>query len=191
MTATAYAHIDFKPSGAPIIIGMRLRVDVIVANYIDGVRTPAEIAANYPPLTLAQIHAALTYSYDHQEEMDRQMAEDDRSYAELSAQQPVTREGLLGSASPQGGHPRDRTRSRSHQPGQGSGDNHSRLAPPQKNVCRRDSCTPPDPQLRSRHQGVADYGKGLRARGDCEHRPLPAIVSNPIRRKPKPHPRTG
>jgi uncharacterized protein (DUF433 family) len=83
MTTTIYAHIDFKPSGAPIIKGTRLRVDVIVANYIDGTRTPAEIAADYPPLTIGQVHAALAYYYDHKDEMDHQMAQDDRRDAEL------------------------------------------------------------------------------------------------------------
>ena len=34
------------------------------------------IHTQYPYLSLAEIHAALAYYYDHQEELDRQIAED-------------------------------------------------------------------------------------------------------------------
>lgn len=85
MTTTSYAHIDFKPSGAPIIKGTRFRVDLIVKDYIEGRMSPDEIAASYPPLTLGQVHAALAWYYDHKDEMDRQVKEDDRRDADLRA----------------------------------------------------------------------------------------------------------
>ena len=39
-------------------------------------RSPDEIVAAYPHLTLAQVHAALSYCYDHLDEMRREYQED-------------------------------------------------------------------------------------------------------------------
>ncbi len=38
------------------------------------------------PLTLAQIHAALAYYYDHREELDKQLAQDEMRLAAYAAQ---------------------------------------------------------------------------------------------------------
>jgi uncharacterized protein (DUF433 family) len=38
--------------------------------------TPEEILEKYPHLTLAQVYDALSYYYDHQEEIDRDMEAD-------------------------------------------------------------------------------------------------------------------
>jgi uncharacterized protein (DUF433 family) len=61
-----------------------------------------EIQAQHPHLTLAQVHAALSYYYDHQAEMDAQivrMAEEDealRTQAGASrAEQRLRQRGLL------------------------------------------------------------------------------------------------
>ena len=47
--------------------------------------TPAEIAATYPTITLAQVHAALAYYYDHREEIQAAIAEEDRFVEEMKA----------------------------------------------------------------------------------------------------------
>jgi hypothetical protein len=50
--------------------------------------TPEEIVATYPTITLAQVHAALAYFYDHRAEIEAEMAEEDRMFEELKAKQP-------------------------------------------------------------------------------------------------------
>ena len=56
-------------SGRPCIAGTSLRVtDVIMANLYHG-RSPDQIAADYE-LSLAKVHAALAYYYQHKEELD-------------------------------------------------------------------------------------------------------------------------
>lgn len=63
--------------GKPCIAGTRIRVqDVVVWHEHQG-QTPEEIAAAFPQLSLAQIHSALAYYFDHQQEIRDQMKADD------------------------------------------------------------------------------------------------------------------
>lgn len=61
--------------GRPIIAGTRTRVSNIVAYYKLGL-SPEELAREFPHLTLSHIHDALSYYYEHQEELDREIDED-------------------------------------------------------------------------------------------------------------------
>jgi Protein of unknown function (DUF433) len=45
--------------------------------------TPAEIVATYPTLTLAQVHAALAYYYEHRAEIQMAIAEEDKFVEEV------------------------------------------------------------------------------------------------------------
>jgi len=58
--------------------------------------TAREIQENYPHLSLAQIHAALAYYYNHKAEIDALLEEWDKEYEELRAQdtEPLTRSML-------------------------------------------------------------------------------------------------
>jgi uncharacterized protein (DUF433 family) len=47
---------------------------VAIATLLHGL-TPEELLQHYPHLTLAAIHDALSYYYDHQETIDREIAE--------------------------------------------------------------------------------------------------------------------
>jgi uncharacterized protein (DUF433 family) len=65
-------------SGRPCIAGTRVRVMDIIGAYKAGV--PDEQLQDYfssRPLTLSEIHAALAYYYDHQEEIDAAFSEDE------------------------------------------------------------------------------------------------------------------
>lgn len=65
-------------SGRPCIAGTRVRVMDIVAAYRTGV--PDEQLQEYfstRSLTLSEIHSALAYYYDHQDEIDAAFAEDE------------------------------------------------------------------------------------------------------------------
>ena len=65
-------HIELRANrgGSPraYIEGTRVRVqDIFVQAEIHG-RTPAEIQEGLPQLSLGQIHAALSYLFDHRDE---------------------------------------------------------------------------------------------------------------------------
>ena len=67
-----YPYITQKEGvcgGKPIIAGTRIRVQDIVIEYSQMGLIPDEIVQAHPHLTLAQVHDALSYYYDHAEEI--------------------------------------------------------------------------------------------------------------------------
>jgi hypothetical protein len=58
--------------------------------------SPEEMHVQYPHLSLSQIHAALSYYYEHQAELDADIERRDREVEELRAEQsnPLTRQEL-------------------------------------------------------------------------------------------------
>ena len=61
--------------GKPVITGTRTPVDSIVFHHKMS-NTPEEILDKFPHLTLPQIYDALSYYYDHRDEVDRDMESD-------------------------------------------------------------------------------------------------------------------
>lgn len=61
--------------GRSIISGTRTRISNIIAYYKLGL-SPEELVREFPHLTLSQIHDALSYYYEHQEEIDREIDEE-------------------------------------------------------------------------------------------------------------------
>ena len=96
MEPTLTGHIEIrsdKCGGKPCIAGTRIRVwDIYVLHERLG-KTPDEILADYPELSLADVHAALAYYFDHQAEIDAQMKAADEFISQLKAQ---TGPGPLG-----------------------------------------------------------------------------------------------
>lgn len=78
MQPTTVNHIEATPSvcgGKPRVAGTRIRVeDIVVWHELRG-KSPDEIVADFPQLSLADVHAALSYYFDHREEIQRQMRE--------------------------------------------------------------------------------------------------------------------
>jgi len=89
-TKTLDQHIEITPGvagGKPRIAGHRITVQNIVIWHEWMGRGADEIAAEYG-LTLADIHAALAYYYDHQAEMDAQMREQEEFVEALRRKTP-------------------------------------------------------------------------------------------------------
>lgn len=75
---TVSAHIDITPGvcgGKPRITGHRITVQDIAAWHERLEMGADEIASEYS-LTLGDVYAALSYYYDHREEIDRAMQAD-------------------------------------------------------------------------------------------------------------------
>ncbi len=72
-------HIESRPDtcgGRPCIAGTRIRVqDIYVSHELQGM-TLNEILVAYPALTLADVHAALAYYFDHRADIQKQMQEE-------------------------------------------------------------------------------------------------------------------
>jgi uncharacterized protein (DUF433 family) len=75
MPTVIYSHIEITPAGVPIVAGTTTKVVEIAVDRIAYNWDADEIQRQHPTLTLGQIHGALAYYYDHQEEMDRIIAE--------------------------------------------------------------------------------------------------------------------
>lgn len=71
MTTLAYPHIEFTGDGVAVVAGTGTKVVEIVLDRLAHHWDADEIQRQHPHLTLAQIHAALAFYYDHQPEMDR------------------------------------------------------------------------------------------------------------------------
>jgi hypothetical protein len=71
---TSYPHI-LKEPGSPARLDShpRTRVAMIVMDYLGRGLGPEDIVRHYPYLTLAEVHAAMTYYHDHRDEIDAEI----------------------------------------------------------------------------------------------------------------------
>jgi uncharacterized protein (DUF433 family) len=74
MPTVEYAHITIGPDNVPMLAGTRIKVVEIVLDHLAHGATVEEIHREFPQLSLGQIHSALGYYYDHQEEVDADIA---------------------------------------------------------------------------------------------------------------------
>lgn len=61
--------------GSPVIAGTKFPVRSVVRYVLRQGMTPEELVAEFPHLSLAQVYDALSYYYDHQKEVDRDLTE--------------------------------------------------------------------------------------------------------------------
>ncbi len=61
--------------GRPVIAGTKFPVRSVVQYVLREGMTPEELVREFPHLTLAQVYDALSYYYDHHQEIDRDLAE--------------------------------------------------------------------------------------------------------------------
>jgi uncharacterized protein (DUF433 family) len=85
MAQSVTTHIELRPNreGQPraFIAGTRVRVqDIYALAEIQG-KQPGEIVQALPHLTMAQVHAALSYYFDHREAILQEMR-DDKEFVE-------------------------------------------------------------------------------------------------------------
>ena len=77
LQAKTYPHIGFDPEiadGNPIIVGTRITVRCVAGYYQMGMSAD-EILTTLPHLKPSQVHSALAYYFDHQEEVDTDLTE--------------------------------------------------------------------------------------------------------------------
>jgi len=67
-------HIHTDEQGRAWIDDTNVKVIEVVKDWLAHGSSPEEMCLQHPHLSLAQVHAALAYYYDHQEEFDRAIA---------------------------------------------------------------------------------------------------------------------
>ncbi len=96
MVAVLNSLIEIDEKGIPWISGANTKVVEVVLDKLAHNSSPEEMHEQYAHLSLAQIHAALSYYYEHQAEVDADIERRDRYVENLRAQQknPLTRKDL-------------------------------------------------------------------------------------------------
>ena len=96
MVTVLNSLIEIDEKGVPWISGANTKVVEVVLDKMAHNSSPEEMHEQYPHLSLAQIHAALSYYYEHQAEVDADIERRDRYVENLRAQQknPLTRKEL-------------------------------------------------------------------------------------------------
>ncbi|MEI6234351.1 MAG: DUF433 domain-containing protein [Planctomycetota bacterium] len=84
MSALLTAHIIIDAQGVAWIEGTRTKVLHLILSKQAYGWSPEEMARQYPHLSLAEIHAALTYYYDNQDEINGQIEADRKLCEEMS-----------------------------------------------------------------------------------------------------------
>lgn len=91
-------HIEADPDiagGRPRIAGHRITVQDIAIWHERMGRSVDEIASEHE-LSLAELHAALAYYFDHREDIDRRIAEDEAFISALRSSTPSALARKLG-----------------------------------------------------------------------------------------------
>ncbi len=83
------AYIELRPNREgrlrAYLVGTRVRVQDIYADSELRGKSPDQIVASLPHLTLAQVHAALSYYFDHREAILEEIRQDGMSVAEIKS----------------------------------------------------------------------------------------------------------
>lgn len=96
MVAVLNSLFEVDEQGVAWITGTNTKVVEVVLDKMAHNSTPEEMHEQYPHLSLGQIHAALSYYYEHQAEVDADIVRRDQLVEELKAQHknPLNREDL-------------------------------------------------------------------------------------------------
>jgi uncharacterized protein (DUF433 family) len=86
MKTLTSSHIRLDDRGVAWIDDTNIKIIEVAVDKLAYGWSPEETHYQHPLLSLAQIHAALSYYYDHQAEFDAQIREDLREVEELMAQ---------------------------------------------------------------------------------------------------------
>jgi len=79
--------------GKPIVAGTRIKVSQIAMEYERMGWTPDEVTQAHPHLTLAQVHDALSFYYDHVAAINVEMRAGERTAEDIRKRHPRQRRG--------------------------------------------------------------------------------------------------
>lgn len=85
---TPYRHIVLDESGVPLIAGTTMKVIELITSHQAYGWSPEELAFQYSYLSMGQIYSALAYYWDHQAELDEDMARREALADELRRRTP-------------------------------------------------------------------------------------------------------
>lgn len=87
MSTSVAAHVWLDDAGVAWIDQTNVKVMEVVLDKLAHGSSPEEIHFQYPHLSLSQIHAALSYYFDHQPEFDAEIERQLQEVDHLKSQQ--------------------------------------------------------------------------------------------------------
>lgn len=78
---TPYEHIVVEEKGVALIADSQMKLAQLVSEVMAYGWSPEELHFQHPHLSMGQIHSALAYYWDHEEEINQQI-EDDLQYSD-------------------------------------------------------------------------------------------------------------
>lgn len=87
MSTVAPSLIELDEQGVAWIGGTKIKVIEVALDKLAHGSSPEEMHFQYPHLSLAQIHAALSYYYEHQAELDADIQQRWQGVNELAARE--------------------------------------------------------------------------------------------------------
>jgi len=87
MSTVAHSLIELDEQGVAWISGTKVKVIEVALDKLAHGSSPEEMHFQYPHLSLAQIHAALSYYYAHQKELDAEIQRRWQEVNELAARE--------------------------------------------------------------------------------------------------------
>jgi uncharacterized protein (DUF433 family) len=93
MSETTPTYVIKTPEGSWRIAGSRVSLDSVIHAYWEGA-LPEAIVADFPTLSLEQVHGAIAFYLRHRAEIDQYLAEQDARWRQFQAES-ATRHGPL------------------------------------------------------------------------------------------------
>ena len=98
MISNLNSHVAIREDGTPVMAGMpRFKIEFLAVEATRWGLSPLQIQEQHPDLSLAQIHGALAFYYDNQQEMEERIAAGERYVEEMrsKSQSQPSRDELL------------------------------------------------------------------------------------------------
>jgi uncharacterized protein (DUF433 family) len=89
MEATSYEHVTLDEDGVPHIKGTRTKIVELAAEYLAYGYSPEEVCLQHPYLSLGQVHSAMSYYWDHEEDIHRDLERRREKVEALRASSPT------------------------------------------------------------------------------------------------------
>jgi uncharacterized protein (DUF433 family) len=84
MAAVVSTLIELDENGVAWVSGTKIKVIEVATDKLAHGSSPEEMHFQYPHLSLAQIHAALAYYYEHQDEFNAEIVRQAKWAAEMA-----------------------------------------------------------------------------------------------------------
>lgn len=103
IAAAPTSHIRLDKSGVAWIDDTKVKVVEVILDHLAYGHSPDEVHLQHPHLSLAQVHSAFAYYFDHRDELDAEIERRHRATESLRAKaaSPPSRKKLLARLSKQ------------------------------------------------------------------------------------------